>query len=811
MNENPPPIEEPVPEDRDEQTPGASSEPEWLRDLSGDEDAPDWLRRMFDDDGGASRDTSLDTLADAPSSEASTGEPAVPPASEERESEPSPEDAPSSPRVQSDPDRPSTDDLRQWFRSTDGEPGPPADKEDLPEWLQALDATEEEPEASTAAAPPAPEEPTAVERASDLPPAPPAADAGDDDEIPDWLRELDEVSDRAEPIEPAPEPSSPQALPGEAPMPDWLASLEEASPEAEDAGASEAEADRSPAPLAADAEAGDLPDWLKEMTEEVAGSSPETDQEVLEELGAPAEVSALEERAAEEPTALVEAEAHEEAVEQGAEPAPLPDLELEPEPVQAETPMTDDVASAEVEAAAEVEPAAPETRIEEADQEPQGPDLWLAERDQTLSDESSVLEEEDELPDWLVEAEQEPEPEESVLGLLGEEPLAAAETPDWMQDLQAEREGEESAPPGQPPAEDELEVETSGPLAGLSGLLSPQLVAGMPVRSEYKPASAPPPEHPVLAERVREMLSEPPTRPELPVVPSSRAVMRALGRWLIYLALIAVIVAGMFVSALQEFVVAPDTSAGHDFYATVGALPAGGEVLLVVDYDAAHDGELTPLTRVLLWHLVNSDQRVVVVSHTPQGGALVQDLLDSRTLWANGMAPQVGEQVLNLGYLPPHPTSMQAFLADPVGGAAMWGQAGRAADTALGQEIAGFGDLDLIVLVSASQEHTRWWIEQLASAQVGSSPILAGVSASVAPTLLPYYSQPAGSRLAGMLVGLAGAAEYEGLSDARFSPNARQNMILQGSAQMLLAAIVLVSGISLLVRGALAGKGRGPA
>jgi hypothetical protein len=130
----------------------------------------------------------------------------------------------------------------------------------------------------------------------------------------------------------------------------------------------------------------------------------------------------------------------------------------------------------------------------------------------------------------------------------------------------------------------------------------------------------------------------------------------------------------------------------------------------------------------------------------------------------------------------------------------------------LGQEIDGFADLDLIVLVSASQEHTRWWIEQVASAHAGSSPILAGVSASLAPTLLPYYLQPAagratGGRLAGMLVGLAGAAEYEGLSDARFAPNARQNMILQGSAQMLLAAIVLVSGISLLVRGALGRKG----
>jgi hypothetical protein len=58
-----------------------------------------------------------------------------------------------------------------------------------------------------------------------------------------------------------------------------------------------------------------------------------------------------------------------------------------------------------------------------------------------------------------------------------------------------------------------------------------------------------------------------------------------------------------------------------------------------------------------------------------------------------------------------------------------------------------------------------------------------------------------------MLVGLAGAAEYERLCGAGFTPNARQNMLMQGSAQMLLAAIVLVSGTSLVVRRALGRKG----
>jgi hypothetical protein len=262
---------------------------------------------------------------------------------------------------------------------------------------------------------------------------------------------------------------------------------------------------------------------------------------------------------------------------------------------------------------------------------------------------------------------------------------------------------------------------------------------------------------------------------------------------------------------------APETQAGQDAYFTVQALPSESEVLMVIDYDTAHDGELTPLTRALLWHLISSGQSVVMVSHTAQGAAIAQELLESRALWAYGPAPTLGEHAINLGYLPPHAASMQAFIANPLGGAALWGATGQAQDTALGARIQRFADLDAVVMVSASQEHTRWWIEQMASSQAaGSMPVLAAVSASIAPTLSPYYAASQGGTagqqmsLSGMLVGLAGAAEYEQLSGARFSPHARQNMVLLGSAQIVLAAIVLVSGISLLVRRALQAGKRSP-
>jgi len=740
MNEKQPPTEGYEPEDLglspdDDEASGASSEPEWLREMSGDQEAPDWLRRLFErpdeDDllaeAGLLGDAGLlgqdDLFADLDL-----------PAQEEPEETPPAAET----EVPGDAGRSGTDELRQWFQALEGEGELPEDREALPEWLQALDATES-----------APQEPGLPDETSAGPPK--------SEEVPSWLRDLDERAEEPVLEEPVVE------APGEAPIPDWLRALDDGYEEAEETAAPD-----EVAPAPAPQETADLPDWLIEMTEEIAGEPGEAAIEATAgppataELWAQEEPPALEERLpAEGLSAMEELPAAEEPPQKLPEPEALPAEQEEPP---------------------EPETVAPEPFAEEAEPEPS---LWLTDVDREPPEELPAAREEDEalIPDWLVE--------------VDEEPPEGVEAPEWIQDLR-----------GTPEVELELEVETSGPLAGLAGLLSPQPLAGLSSKATFKPAPAVPEEHHVLAARVREMLDEPPARPELSVAAPGRTVMRALGRWLIYLALGVVIVAAMFVPALQDLVLAPETEASQDLYVTLLALPPGSEVLLVVDYDAAHDGELTPLTRVLLWHLITSGQRVVVVSHTPQGTAMAQDLITDRALWAYNPAPVVGEQVLNLGYLPPHPASMLAFMADPLGGAVVWGEgsgagAGRAQDTPLGHEIAGFGDLDAIVLVSASQEHTRWWIEQTRQA----APMLAAVSASVAPTLLPYYGTTESAQLGGMLVGLAGAAEYERLCRAGFVPSARQNMILQGSAQILFAAIVLVSGISLVVRRALGRKG----
>jgi hypothetical protein len=166
-----------------------------------------------------------------------------------------------------------------------------------------------------------------------------------------------------------------------------------------------------------------------------------------------------------------------------------------------------------------------------------------------------------------------------------------------------------------------------------------------------------------------------------------------------------------------------------------------------------------------------------------------------------------GENYINLGYLPPHPASLQAFMSNPFEGATLSYGAGtgdtapggllQPADTALGQRIKSFDDLDLVVFASGSQDHVRWWIEQVGSQRA--VDLLIGISAAAAPYLQPYYSPSADGQIRGMLVGLAGAAAYETLVDAQFSPNARENLVLQSYAQIVLVAVILLGGISVLI------------
>ncbi len=370
-------------------------------------------------------------------------------------------------------------------------------------------------------------------------------------------------------------------------------------------------------------------------------------------------------------------------------------------------------------------------------------------------------------------------------------PTAAAleeETPAWIEDLRRVKSGPEDA---------DLPTETSGPLAGLRGLLNPELIVAMFPKSVYRPLQPTPSAHLAEAALVEQVLSIPADRP-VPIKSSDeKKVLTGLGRWLLY-----ILIAGMMLIAaflppdLHNLIRPPVTAETQSFYHTLNNLSSGDQALLVIDFDARLEGELLPQTRATVAHLVHQQVGMVIVAMTPPGAVLAQEVLQE-----NGQAIS-GQHYIHLGYWPPHPASLHLLTHQPFHDIRLFDQTIRAEQTRLGQQISRFDDLDAVIVVSDDQEHIRWWIEQVGSRHP--VPILAAVSASMSPWIQPYYSAEQ-KQVQGMLIGLSGAAAYEALLSGQASLDyAQNNLVLQGYGQLALAAwlivILLIGGLRSMAR-----------
>jgi hypothetical protein len=258
------------------------------------------------------------------------------------------------------------------------------------------------------------------------------------------------------------------------------------------------------------------------------------------------------------------------------------------------------------------------------------------------------------------------------------------------------------------------------------------------------------------------------------------------------------LLAAVLVAPLRSCVRLPDFLETRTFYNAIEGLPSGSAVLVAFDYDASLDGALTPQARAILWHLQRQDLGIVLLSLTPQGAAIAEDLIAER----EGMV--AGRDYVDLGYLPPHPASLLAFMSDPLGGAAHFGDTADPADTVLGRQVRAFSDLDMIITITGDRDHVRWWIEQVQPrTQIR---LLAAVPAAVTPYVEPYYSEIGTGQIAGILGGLGPTAQYEELLQADFMPSARLSYVVETNALLLFTGVVLVSGLGSLL-GSLSRRG----
>jgi hypothetical protein len=578
--------------------------------------------------------------------------------------------------------------------------------------------------------------------------APEPAGAEEEEEIPDWLAEMRGAA-AAVPGEPEMEEPSQAEQPemAEAEVPDWLAELRP-----QEAG--------TPEPVGpAEQEEEKVPDWLAEMQ---ISAGPEW-EEAGEEKAAdqvPGEISRADEaEEGETPGWLAElrgaaAEEEPEAVE------PVPADEGEPIPVAT---MPGWLEELRPRGAAE-RPGAPE------------------------------LSEEGELPDWLVPAEGEME-----------ETLARAEIPEWLLALKPAELREEGEPEGPAPLVEEP-VEETGLLAGLQGTLPVEMIIAQPrAVAEVQEVEAPPTLDTPQARLFAEIVGRPPQAAPKEIVQPQRRLLAMLPRWLIYIALIAVVTLPL----LSDQALLPrDLGAAtpvQNLYDEIEQVPAGAPVLVAFDYDPGTSDEMDVVARVLVDHLMEQGAQIVAVSLYPAGPPLAQALLDDLAAGRSDYADAYGEMYTNLGYLPGQATAVRLMGQSLPVALPRDFQQNLLADQPIMEGIGGVGDFALILELAASEESLRWWVEQAATPH--DVPLAGGVSASVAPLSRPYY-QTGRQQMVGLVGGLPDAATYqalrggEGVQDGTLA--ARLDALTGGHLVFIL--VLAIGSVVQLLRGSGGGR-----
>lgn len=252
----------------------------------------------------------------------------------------------------------------------------------------------------------------------------------------------------------------------------------------------------------------------------------------------------------------------------------------------------------------------------------------------------------------------------------------------------------------------------------------------------------------------------------------------------------------------------------QDLYDAVDAIPAGGKLLLSLDYGPSTVPENDPMSHAVARHALRKDVKLYLMTIWATGPPLITNLMN--TVIATDFADKVyGEDFLNLGYKVGNQGLIQALTSDFKGQYTTdvgWGEQNPSrptADIPMMGPITTVRDFHMIVAIGSGFPGVKEWV-QFAGDPTG-VPVGGGVTAVEAPLLYPYHP----SQLQGLLGGLQGAAEYEYLVTAAYPEYAEHGQVAlirmfpQMWAHIVILAFVLLGNISFFVQQRRARRGAG--
>jgi hypothetical protein len=299
-------------------------------------------------------------------------------------------------------------------------------------------------------------------------------------------------------------------------------------------------------------------------------------------------------------------------------------------------------------------------------------------------------------------------------------------------------------------------------------------------------------------------------------------------RWLLYLLLavavaLPLLVSGELLPLLQDprvqqafflggRVVSPAQPV-TDLHTAIESLDPGAVVLVAFDYDPSTAGELDPVARVLVHHLMEQGVRIVAVSLLPAGAATAQRVLDDAAADHPAYRDGYGTSFVNLGYIPGQAAGVRQLGPSLARAQPADFRGSRLATLPSMAGIQGIESSDFIVDLAAAPDSLRWWIEQ--GSMPHGVPLGAGVSAAVEPMARPYYETDP-RQVAGLVSGVAGAATYQWLLEGSEQANKGASSTAAGAsagdypaAERSLAAALdtQLTGALVFVLAILAGNG----
>ncbi len=200
----------------------------------------------------------------------------------------------------------------------------------------------------------------------------------------------------------------------------------------------------------------------------------------------------------------------------------------------------------------------------------------------------------------------------------------------------------------------------------------------------------------------------------------------------------------------------PITRETRAFYSSVESLPDSSIILFPFDFWPSTLPETEPMAVAALRHCFRKDFRVVGLSNVGIGGpSLAERLLDSIGRGEYGKV--YGKDYVNLGYKANYQAvmlgmghSIESIFPTDYHGT-------RLSEIPLMQHVPNYDSVKFVLIVT-DNGMLEYWIA-LVNARYG-LPMVAGVTAVMAPKMLSYVQS---EQLSGLLGGMKGAAEYEAL------------------------------------------------